>query len=41
MSRTKPTYFYAIISVALVLFIVGFMLTTLHARKLVTLFKEK
>lgn len=42
MSRTKPTYFYAIISVALVLFIVGFfMLTTMHARKLVTLFKEK
>ena len=42
MSRSKPTYFYAIISVALVLFIVGFfMLTTLHARKLVTLFKEK
>ena len=42
MSRTKPTYFYAIISVALVLFILGFfMLTTLHARKLVTLFKEK
>ena len=42
MSRTKPTYFYAIISVALVLFIVGFfMLSTLHARKLVTLFKEK
>jgi cell division transport system permease protein len=42
MSRTRPTYFYAIISVALVLFIVGFfMLTTIHARKLATLFKEK
>lgn len=42
MSRTKPTYFYAIISVALVLFILGFfMLTALHGRKLVTLFKEK
>lgn len=42
MSRTKPTYFYAIISVALVLFILGFFaLTALHGRKLVTLFKEK
>lgn len=42
MPRTKPTYLYAIISVALVLFIVGFfMLTTVHARKLVTMFKEK
>lgn len=42
MSRTRPTYIYAIISVSLVLFIVGFfMLTTLHAGKLVTLFKEK
>lgn len=42
MSRTKPNYFYAIISVALVLFILGFFaLTTLHGRKLVTLFKEK
>jgi cell division transport system permease protein len=42
MPRTKPTYFYAIISVALVLFILGFFaLTALHGRKLVTLFKEK
>lgn len=42
MSRTKPTYLYAIISVSLVLFIVGFFaLTALHGRKLVTLFKEK
>lgn len=42
MPRSRPTYFYAIISVALVLFIVGFFaLTALHGRKLVTLFKEK
>ncbi len=42
MPRIKPTYFYAIISVALVLFILGFFsLTALHGRKLVTLFKEK
>lgn len=42
MPRAKPTYLYAIISVALVLFILGFfMMTTLHGRKLVTLFKEK
>ncbi len=42
MPRNKPTYFYAIISVALVLFILGFFaLTALHGRKLVTLFKEK
>lgn len=42
MSRTRPNYFYAIISVALVLFILGFFaLTALHGRKLVTLFKEK
>ncbi|MBK7935689.1 MAG: hypothetical protein IPJ82_00705 [Lewinellaceae bacterium] len=42
MSRTRPTYLSAIISVALVLFIVGFFaLTALHGRKLVTLFKEK
>ncbi|TNE50906.1 MAG: hypothetical protein EP344_16995 [Bacteroidetes bacterium] len=42
MSRTKPTYLYAIASVALVLFMVGFFaLTALHGRKLVTLFKEK
>jgi cell division transport system permease protein len=42
MPRTRPTYLYAIISVALVLFILGFFaLMTIHARKLVTLFKEK
>lgn len=42
MPRTKPTYLYAIVSVALVLFILGFFaLTALHGRKLVTLFKEK
>lgn len=42
MPRTKPNYLYAIISVALVLFILGFFaMTALHGRKLVTLFKEK
>lgn len=42
MSRTKPTYIYAIVSVAMVLFMVGFFaLTVLHGRKLVDLFKEK
>lgn len=42
MSRTKPTYLYAIISVALVLFILGFFAqTAIHGRKLVQLFKEK
>ncbi len=42
MSRSKPTYLYAIVSVALVLFLVGFFaLTALHGRKLVALFKEK
>lgn len=42
MSRTRPTYLYAIASVALVLFMLGFFaLTALHARQLVTLFKEK
>lgn len=42
MPRTKPTYIYAIASVAMVLFMVGFFaLTALHGRKLVTLFKEK
>jgi cell division transport system permease protein len=40
--KKRPTYLYAIISVALVLFILGFFaLTVLHARKLVALFKEK
>lgn len=42
MSRTKPTYIYAIVSVAMVLFMVGFFaLTVLHGHKLVALFKEK
>lgn len=42
MSRTKPTYLYAIISVALVLFILGFFAqTAIHGRKLVQLFKDK
>ncbi len=42
MPRTRPTYFYAIASVSLVLFVLGFFaLMALHGRKLVTLFKEK
>jgi len=42
MPRSRPTYFYAIASVALVLFVLGFFaLMALHGRKLVTLFKEK
>ena len=42
MSRTKPTYIYAIISVALVLFMLGFFaLIMLHGHKLVTHFKER
>ncbi|MBK8965442.1 MAG: permease-like cell division protein FtsX [Saprospiraceae bacterium] len=42
MPRTKPTYLYAVASVAMVLFMVGFFaLTALHGRKLVVLFKEK
>ena len=42
MARSKPTYLYAVISVALVLFLVGlFALTVLHAQKLVAVFKEK
>ena len=42
MPRTRPTYLYAIASVALVLFMLGFFaLTALHAHKLVALFKEK
>lgn len=42
MRRSKPVYLYAIVSVSLVLFMVGFFaITALHARKLVTLFKEK
>lgn len=42
MARSKPTYLYAVISVALVLFLLGlFALTVLHAQKLVAVFKEK
>ena len=42
MSRTRPTYLYAIASVALVLFVLGFFaLMALHGQRLVTLFKEK
>jgi cell division transport system permease protein len=42
MSRTKPTYIYAIISVALVLFMLGFFaLIMLHGHKLVSHFKER
>lgn len=42
MPRTKPTYLYAIASVALVLFVLGFfVLMAMHGQKLVTMFKEK
>jgi cell division transport system permease protein len=42
MSRTKPTYLYAIISVALVLFMLGFFaLLMLYGHKLVTHYKER
>ncbi|MBL7827243.1 MAG: hypothetical protein JNJ57_11470 [Saprospiraceae bacterium] len=42
MSRKKPTYLYAIASVALVLFVLGFFgLMAIHGRKLVNLFKER
>ncbi len=42
MSRKRPAYFYAVVSVALVLFVLGFFgLMTLHGRKLVNLFKER
>ena len=42
MSRKKPAYFYAVVSVALVLFVLGFFgLMTIHGRKLVNLFKER
>jgi cell division transport system permease protein len=42
MSRSKPTYLTAILSVALVLFLLGFFaLMTLHGRQLVALFREK
>jgi len=39
--KTKPNYFYAIISVALVLFLIGFFaLIVLYAQKLISLSKE-
>jgi cell division transport system permease protein len=42
MARTRPTYLYAITSVALVLFILGFFgLMALHAHSLVQIFKER
>jgi cell division transport system permease protein len=42
MPRTRPNYLYAIASVALVLFVLGFFaLMALNGQKLVTLFKEK
>jgi cell division transport system permease protein len=40
--RSRPNYFYAIISVALVLFLLGFFgLIILQAQQLVTVFKER
>lgn len=40
--RTKPNYLYSIVSVALVLFLLGFFgLLLLHARELVRLYKEQ
>jgi cell division transport system permease protein len=42
MARSKPNYFYSIVSVALVLFMVGlFAQIALNGRKLTSLFKEK
>ncbi|HND89838.1 MAG TPA: permease-like cell division protein FtsX [Saprospiraceae bacterium] len=42
MPRTRPTHLYAIASVALVLFMLGFFaLTAVHGSRLVALFKEK
>ncbi len=42
MPRTRPNYLYAIASVALVLFVLGFFaLMAMHGQKLVTIFKEK
>ncbi len=42
MPRNKPTYLYAIASMAMVLFLVGlFALMVLHGNNLVNLFKEK
>jgi cell division transport system permease protein len=42
MPRSKPTYLYAIVSVAMVLFILGFFaILATNARQLATMFKEK
>jgi cell division transport system permease protein len=42
MSRTRPNYLYAIASVALVLYVLGFFgLMALHGQQLVLFFKEK
>ncbi|MBL7808905.1 MAG: hypothetical protein JNN28_13880 [Saprospiraceae bacterium] len=42
MARTRPNYLYAVASVALVLYVLGFFgLMGLHGQKLVTFFKEK
>ncbi len=41
-SRTKPNYFYSIISVSLVLFLLGFFsLIILNAQRLIKVFKER
>ena len=41
-SRTKPNYIYSIVSIALVLFLLGFFgLILLHAQSLIKSFKEK
>ncbi len=42
MSRVRPNFLYSIVSVALVLFLLGFFGLTLgHARRMVTIFKER
>lgn len=42
MSRVRPNFLYSIISVALVLFLLGFFGLTLgHARRMVSIFKER
>lgn len=42
MSRTRPNYLYAIASVALVLFVLGFFaIMAMQGQKLVTIFKER
>ncbi len=42
MARARPNFFYSILSVALVLWLLGFFALTLgHARRMVTLFKER